>query len=107
VPHINKVGGSPNHVAEAVKHIEESGGPDSYLAWVARYSKTTSFMRGQWLGVEMAVNEENERRALEDELALLEEAWKEAEEIAGIADRLLIPQDVEKKFRALRENAPR
>jgi hypothetical protein len=36
----------------------------------------------------MAVNEENERRALEGELALLELEWKEAEEIAGIADNL-------------------
>jgi len=40
------------------------------------------------LAVEMAVNEENERRALEGELTLLELEWKEAEEIAGIADSL-------------------
>ena len=40
------------------------------------------------LAVEMAVNEENERRALEGELTLLEMEWKEAEEIAGIADSL-------------------
>ncbi len=41
------------------------------------------------LAVEMALHEESERRALEGELAALEAAWKEAEEIARIADSLL------------------
>jgi hypothetical protein len=36
----------------------------------------------------MAANEDVERRALEGELAELEAAWREAEEIAAIADRL-------------------
>jgi hypothetical protein len=40
------------------------------------------------LALEMALHEESERRALEGELALLQSAWREAEEIAGIADRL-------------------
>jgi hypothetical protein len=73
VPHINLVGGSQKAVAEAVSSIEESGSAEAYLAWVARYH-TTTFMRHQWLGVEMAVNEENERRVLEDELSVLEAA---------------------------------
>ena len=54
------------------------------------------------LAVEMAVNEENERYALEGELALLELEWKEAEEIAAIADKLLVPEDVERKLRELK-----
>ena len=37
----------------------------------------------------MAANEDTERRALEGELAELEAAWREAEEIAEIADNLL------------------
>jgi hypothetical protein len=41
------------------------------------------------LALEMAVHEESERRALEGELALLEAAWREAEEVAQIADREL------------------
>lgn len=41
------------------------------------------------LALEMAANEDTERRALRGELAQLEEAWREAEEIAAIADRLL------------------
>jgi len=54
------------------------------------------------LAVEMAVNEENERRALEGELALLELEWKDAEEIAGIADQLGMPESVEQEFDRLK-----
>jgi hypothetical protein len=42
------------------------------------------------LAMEMAANEDVERRALAGELAELREAWKEAEEIAAIADDLLV-----------------
>ena len=40
----------------------------------------------------MALHEEEERRALEGELWRLERAWREAEEIAAIADDLLLPE---------------
>ncbi|HLM66831.1 MAG TPA: hypothetical protein VK358_04845 [Longimicrobium sp.] len=40
------------------------------------------------LALEMALHDEQERRALEGELAGLEAAWRQAEEIAAIADRL-------------------
>jgi hypothetical protein len=40
------------------------------------------------LAVEMALHEESERRAMQGELAVLEEAWREAEQIARIADAL-------------------
>ncbi len=36
----------------------------------------------------MSLHEESERRALEGEMAELEEAWREAEEIAAITDAL-------------------
>jgi hypothetical protein len=41
------------------------------------------------LALEMAAHEETERRALEGELLELETAWREADEIAAIADALL------------------
>jgi hypothetical protein len=41
------------------------------------------------LALEMAAHEETERRALEGELEDLEDAWREADEIAAIADALL------------------
>jgi len=47
------------------------------------------------LAMEMAAHEEVERQAMEGELQLLEQAWREAEEIAAIADRLALPLRVE------------
>lgn len=43
------------------------------------------------LALEMALHEESERRALEGELGALEAAWRDAEEIAAIAD--VLPDD--------------
>ncbi|HEU4628261.1 MAG TPA: hypothetical protein VFS08_00895 [Gemmatimonadaceae bacterium] len=51
------------------------------------------------LALEMALHEESERRALDGELARLEAAWREAEEIAGIADQLLLPVGVNEWLR--------
>jgi hypothetical protein len=52
--------------------------------------------------LEMAANEEAERRAMEGELAALEESWREAEEIASIADNLFLPESVNDTMRRLR-----
>ena len=41
------------------------------------------------LALEMAANEDAERKALAGELEQLRDAWREAEEIAAIADHLL------------------
>jgi hypothetical protein len=43
------------------------------------------------LALEMASHEDAERRALEGELAALEDEWREAEEIAAIADNMFAP----------------
>ncbi len=43
------------------------------------------------LALEMSVHEETERRALEGELAVLESAWRDAEQIAAICDDDLTP----------------
>ena len=50
----------------------------------------------------MASHEESERRALEGELALLEMAWREAEEVAAIADDLLVGDSVRRRLESLR-----
>jgi hypothetical protein len=42
----------------------------------------------------MAVHEDGERVALQGELDALEAAWRDAEEIAAIADGLLVPDAV-------------
>jgi hypothetical protein len=54
------------------------------------------------LAVEMALHEEHERRALEGELFLLERAWEDAEEVAAIADNLLVPSGVTDRLEELR-----
>jgi hypothetical protein len=57
------------------------------------------------LALEMAANEDFERRALAGELAALRDAWRDAEEIAAIADNLLIPAAIQQKLRRLRGRA--
>ena len=62
------------------------------------------------LALEMATQEEAERTAMEGELSLLEAAWQQAEEIAGIADNLLIPREaeefIEREKRVVQEAQP-
>lgn len=55
------------------------------------------------LALEMALHEADERRALEGELAELEARWREAEEIAGIADNLLLPADIDMRLAELKQ----
>lgn len=53
----------------------------------------------------MALHEEQERRALEGELKALEAAWRRAEEIAAIADDLLLPEGTEARLEELKAKA--
>jgi hypothetical protein len=55
------------------------------------------------LALEMAVNEDRERHAMEVELGPLVAAWREAEVIAGIADALVVPAEVEARLEILRQ----
>ena len=54
------------------------------------------------LAIEMAVHEDQERAALEGDLIELEAAWREAEEIARIADDLLLPGAVTSRLEKLK-----
>ena len=64
---------------------------------MAKYRRVgaMSLMPVERLALEMAVHEEAERRAMEGELDRLAEEWKEAEEIAAIADDLFVTPDVQ------------
>ena len=55
------------------------------------------------VALEMASHEEQERRALEGELALLEAAWKEAEEVAQIADDMFLPTSTNARLEELKQ----
>jgi hypothetical protein len=127
VPTFNPDGGRKEDVLRAVTRIEARGDAESYLRWLARNTRSernwmkrkdpvtgeripagassdTLGVQGTEvaMAVEMAVNEENERHALESELEFLEEAWKDAEEIASISDRLVLPTDLDTRLTDLK-----
>lgn len=118
VPRANPWGGEPAQVQDALSEVERIGSPSQFVRTVASaLGKSWNvdpthnpFAFGAWgparphrivtgnprlrLGLEMAVNEEIERRALEGEMQLLEAEWREADELASISDDLLLPASV-------------
>ena len=129
IPKLNRYGGNKQSVADAVQEIETLGSSEKFLAHLADvshvYTKpitSAALSRGKLkrrqrefqkyglyslpapyrLGLEMALHEEAERRAMQGEIAELERAWREAEEIAEIADNLLVPQSVEDQFKKMK-----
>ena len=118
IPHVNRYGGRQDIVQSAVEALDRGGGADGYLERLAGFAadatavrvkpggskrKTSQSWSGAYtsglfgltapdrLALEMALHEEAESRALQGELAELERAWREAEEIAAIADGILTP----------------
>ena len=118
MPAVNRAGGNQSVIRQAVGEIEAAGHPNEFLnrasqagtgndggLWT-RGTTTASVrsVKGKHLGLikklrkptklalEMALHEEQERKALEGELRELEVAWREAEEIAEISDNLLLPE---------------
>ncbi len=107
LPQLNRFGGSNGIVRDAVGILEREGNPSQYFARAASAARGTFTGRRPSapviaklpeparLALEMAAHEESERCALEGELAVLELAWQEAEEIAGIADNMFLPASVD------------
>jgi hypothetical protein len=128
VPKINRYGGAPDAVSDAVRLIEASQGTEGFLERVTQYSRIMEarptrnrrwqgrgffadgrFTRGLFalptserLALEMALHEESERKALEGELSELERAWREAEEIAAISDDMFVTPGVRGTIERLR-----
>ncbi len=113
LPRVNATGASRRQVETAVREIEEVGAPERYFAAAELSARRKGRGYGALpaqppeirLALEMAANEAAERAALEGELALLEQAWREAEEIAAIADDLLLPDRVRTVLERLRPGA--
>ena len=114
LPISNRGGAPANRVRSAVGLIEDAGTGDAFYRWAATRLREWSAQQTQGdtgaldhlpvpvrLAMEMAAHEDVERQALEGELSLLEEAWKDAEEIAAIADDLLLPSDVRSRLARL------
>lgn len=95
--HLNEKGASKKRLAGAVELLGSAGTAEDFLRRTAGEGRTLAARKDMpgralvpegALALEMALHEESERRALEGELVLLQSAWREAEEIAAIADRL-------------------
>jgi hypothetical protein len=109
LPRLNRDGAKDELIRGAVDAIEARGGPEGYVAatWGDRTVVESRVRRplgaagrpgvlgrlplATRIGLEMALHEEEERRALNGELAGLEAMWRAAEEIASISDNLLLP----------------
>jgi len=117
IPKVNRSGAKRDAVKDAVRAIEDSGHPERFVRdLVARddfaggyrdYGAVTRMPSELKLALEMSLHEEDERRALEGELWRLERAWEQAEEIAAIADDLLLPDEVTERLEGFRGEGPR
>lgn len=112
MPAINRAGGGKAAVAAAVEHLERMGTAEAFLQTAARRLQADARYRKprplnqlptpSRLAIEMALHEEQERRALEGELKVLERAWQEAERIASIADGMFIDDTTEQQLAELK-----
>ncbi len=116
LPLVNRGGAGRAVIQDGVAMIESAGGPAHFGKWAAgmrrEWAAKSSFGDTGDLGAipaparlafEMAINEDAERQALEGELAALERAWADAEEVAAIADNLLTPTMLTEKLNRLKE----
>jgi hypothetical protein len=133
LPTVNRFGGSRVQVQDAVSLLDEVGDPLRVLtsvqqrvgakvgderwgagtsAWFGRYERKVvkklpgalhSLAPRDRLALEMALHEESERRAMDGELAALELAWAEAEQIAKIADDMFLPASIDDQLDKLRD----
>lgn len=126
LPTVNRFGGSRARVQDAVGLLEEVGDPALVLRRVQELhgarsgdkravrktptaklpiQKTPGVLYNlpvrERLALEMALHEESERRAMDGELEELTRAWREAEEIAGIADDMFVTPGVQARLGAL------
>ena len=109
----NASGASRRSLKSALEHLEDAGSAEAYVASLTGEAEPGSLLlrrntlggfRGYWvpeggegirpvsgaeiLALEMALHDQAERRAMQGELHELVARWREAEEIAAIADTL-------------------
>ena len=116
LPRINKAGGRSSEVAMAVEELERARSIDDMFSNAARTPRESlpywkrpvqnqggaegpfvlaaSLPAPVRLALEMALHEADEKLVLEGQIVELEARWREAEEIAAIADNLLFPAAV-------------
>ncbi len=105
LPHLNDVGASAHQVSQAVAKVEYFADAAALLDFALRSKDRGSLPLPKMLGyeqrlaLEMMTQEESERRAMDGELAALQQAWQDAERIAAIADGLLVPERIRQRLR--------
>lgn len=113
LPRINRAGGKANEVTEAVRVLEAATDSEALFGRFARIAgrdRSNDVMALKdlrapvRLALEMSLHEEDERRALEGELSILEDRWREAEEVAAISDDMFAPPAVTAMFNPLKGN---
>ena len=131
LPAVNMKGGSKTDVKSAVTYLESTPDPVELFRQGTGFGRVVGVAGGgrrqrrshrpqiaeseafldripgpMLLAMEMAAHEDVERRAMEGELAILEAAWRQAEEIAAISDNLLTPTNVDEEFKRLSAREP-
>jgi hypothetical protein len=115
LPLVNGHGASRKEVSRAVEFLDQSSGTADVFRRAAEAVAPREPRAGEkpsnvlWsmpssarLALEMATHEESERRALEGELHILEAAWRDAEEVAGIADDMFLPPSIDESLARLK-----
>jgi hypothetical protein len=115
LPTMNYKGASKRKLKEAITLVEEHRDVHAYFRAAARTADRPSFFyekrRGTLqhlpseilLALEMISHEESERHALEGDLRILEEAWREAEEIAAISDDMFLPEEISSQLSEMKK----
>jgi hypothetical protein len=107
LPLANGEGAKQKFVTEAVDRLERQGDlktvihhaiPHVHGRWSDRDKPLSGVDAAARLALEMALHEGDERAAMEGELQALHDRWREAEEIAAIADDLLLPDSVRQRL---------
>ncbi|MGV3710928.1 MAG: hypothetical protein ACO1Q7_19045 [Gemmatimonas sp.] len=101
LPHLNRNGARARDVQDAVGIIESAPDlatiarnlplpPKQHYSSMGRAPVLSNVPATYRLALEMSLHETDERRALEGELKELERRWREADEIARIADNMFL-----------------
>lgn len=113
LPAVNRNGSGRRVVDAAVDILSCVEEPAELLSACASHGSRPGLARGVnalaaippslRLALEMALHEADERRALDGELQALENRWREAEEVAAIADSMFYPDALDERLHSLRE----
>lgn len=117
LPRLNRAGATRSQLDTAIKLATADEDPNKPFDRAARNPHVAwrSYGAGTVLNLvpteirlafEMVSHEETERRALEGELKQLEEAWREAEEIANISDNMFLPEGISRELARIKERTP-